>query len=169
MVLPIKQLDNLLDFIEFQSIRHEEEAEVEYLTHQEYATPPVAQFNASLCWLIERDETVFRPSDYRALFLFFAGESNRPQGVKMMDRLPSLGLPGLSLSSHSLGQQASSLNNHHHHSGHSSLNSLGLHTPSALHNSASTSVAAAAAAAASLYTTAQNGHHHIMNNSNNTR
>lgn len=36
MVLPIKQLDNLLDFIEFQSIRHEEEAEVEYATHQEY-------------------------------------------------------------------------------------------------------------------------------------
>lgn len=86
----------------------------------------------------------------------------------MMDRLPSLALPGLSLSSHSLSQQAS-LNNHHHHSGHSSLNSLGLHTQSALHNSASTSVAAAAAAAASLYTTAQSGHHHIMNNSNNTR
>lgn len=63
VVLPIKQLDNLLDFIEFQSIRHEEEAEVEYATHQEYATPPVAQFNASLCRLIERDETVFRRSD----------------------------------------------------------------------------------------------------------
>lgn len=81
-----------------------------------------------------------------------------------MDRLPSLALPGLSLSSHSLGQQ--SLNNH---SGHTSLNSLGLHTSAGLHNAASTSVAAAAAAAASLYTTAQSGHHHIMNNSNNTR